>query len=119
MPNYKTTYAGKKLLEKHSLDTYGVWRIYGEDPNCDFGGHHHTPFLETVEGKLSDVIAYAEQLSGFYQWGGGGEIKLEPSTIKKIPEGYGDDTMKKEREDKKKALEDQMKLLQEQIEALS
>lgn len=80
---YLRTYFGKKMLEKHSLDEYGQWEIFGEDPNCDFGGHHHTPYLQTVEGTLDAVINYAVELPAFWQWGAGGEIiKTEVKTIK-------------------------------------
>lgn len=78
----ETTYSGKKLLESHSLSETGTWRILGEDPNCDFGGPHHSPFLGTVEGKLEDVIRYAVELPGFWQWGFGGSI--EKVEVKKI-----------------------------------
>lgn len=70
----RTSYSGQKLREKHSLDEEGTWRIRGEDPNCDLGGHHHQPELGTVEGKLRKVVEHAVQLSGFYTWGGGGDI---------------------------------------------
>lgn len=69
-----TSYSGKKLLEKHSIDDYGMWKILGEDPNCDFGGHHHNPDLGTVEGRLDDVIRYAVSLDRFFTWGSGGDI---------------------------------------------
>ncbi len=78
----RTSYGAKKLLEKHRLDEVGTWRIHGEDPNCDFGGHHFQPDLGVVEGKLSDVIKHAVKLPAFYTWGGGGDItKVE---IKKL-----------------------------------
>lgn len=70
----RTSYSGKKLLVKHSLNEVGTWRIRGEDPNCDFGGAHYQPELGTVEGRLEDVIRYAVKLPGFYTWGGGGDI---------------------------------------------
>jgi hypothetical protein len=72
---FMTTYSGKKLLEEYSLTESGVWEVYGEDPNCDFGGYHHTPFLGLYEGTLENVIRTAVELSSFWQWGGGGEIK--------------------------------------------
>lgn len=50
-----------------------VYAVYGEDPNCDFGGTHHNPFLGNVEGTFKDVIEYAvNNMAGFYQWGVGG-----------------------------------------------
>ena len=69
-----TSYSGKKLLAKHSLNEVGTWRIRGEDPNCDFGGAHYQPELGTVEGRLEDVIRYAVKLPDFYTWGNGGDI---------------------------------------------
>lgn len=69
-----TTYFGKKLLERHSLFEEGMWQVYGEDPNCDFGGHHYNPYLGTYTGTLEDVIRKAVNLAGFWQWGGGGRI---------------------------------------------
>ncbi len=72
---YFETYSGKKLLEKHTLDADGVWQICGEDPNCDFGGTHGEPYLETVAGKLGEVVAYGVELPGFWTWGGGGSFR--------------------------------------------
>jgi hypothetical protein len=71
----RTSYGAKKLLAKHSLNEVGIWRILGEDPNCDFGGHHFQPELGAVEGKLEDAIRYAVKFPNFYTWGGGGDIQ--------------------------------------------
>ncbi len=68
-------YSGRKLLEDYALDALGVWQIYGEDPNCSFGGYHHEPLLETVNGTLEQALRYAVQLPKFYSWGSGGCIK--------------------------------------------
>ena len=73
--NYLQGYNGKELLKEHKLDEEGIWEVRGEDPNCDFGGPHHNPFLGHFEGKLEDVIIHAVSLKGFWVWGGGGEIK--------------------------------------------
>lgn len=78
------TYSGKKLLEQNSLDDVGIWKIKGEDPNCDFGGSHHQPDLGIVEGKLRDVIMYGVMLPGFWQWGHGGDFQLIGNKIPKI-----------------------------------
>ena len=78
----QTSYSGKELLKKHSLSDTGLWRIKGEDPNCDFGGHHYQPDLGVVEGTLKDVIEYAVNLKSFWTWGGGGSI--EPVKITKV-----------------------------------
>ena len=73
---YTLTYAGRELLKNHSIDDVGVWRIRGEDPNCDLGGYHHQPELGIVNGKLRDVIMYGVNLPGFWQWGAGGNFEL-------------------------------------------
>jgi hypothetical protein len=70
------THPGKELLKRHELLEVGLWRIRGEDPNCDFGGHHHQPDLGVFEGTLDDAIKYAVNLDGFWTWGGGGNIDL-------------------------------------------
>lgn len=74
LEQYQRTYSYKSLLEKHGLSEYGTWQIKGEDPNCDWGGHHHQPHIETVEGKLEDVIKYGVELPQFWQWGAGGDF---------------------------------------------
>jgi len=54
---------------------YCVYSVYGEDPNCDMGGYHNSPFLGNVEGTFQEVLEYAaNNMSGFYQWGGGGHV---------------------------------------------
>jgi hypothetical protein len=78
-------YNGQELLKKYRLDDEGPWNIYGEDPNCDMGGSHHKPFLETVEGPLSEVIDYAVNLKGFWQWGAGGRIEPAPAIRRLVP----------------------------------
>jgi hypothetical protein len=74
--DYLNRYSGIALLEKHSLQEVGTWEVRGEDPNCDLGGSHHNPYLGTFHGRLQDVILKAVGMNGFWQWGGGGEIKL-------------------------------------------
>lgn len=92
-------YSGVELLKKHSLDEYGIWKINGEDPNCDFGGSHHSPHIATLEGTLRDVIHQAVVMPQFWQWGAGGDItKLE---VKKIEHT---DTTKLEYDQRKAAL---------------
>lgn len=83
------TYSGQELLKQHYVGDIGTWNIYGEDPNCDMGGSHHTPFLETVEGPLSQVIDYAVNLKGFWCWGGGGRIEPAPAIRKLEPKRLG------------------------------
>jgi hypothetical protein len=81
---YRQAYAGKKLLEKYSLETYGIWRIRGEDPNADLHGPHHQPDLGIFEGRLIDVIEYAVDHHNFWQWGAGGDIEYIGPSIPKI-----------------------------------
>ena len=84
---YAKTYYGAKLLKEYPLKEYGIWRVDGEDPNCDMGGAHHMPYLGTFEGTLEDVVTVAVELPNFWQWGGGGNItksnvqKIDKSTI--------------------------------------
>ena len=56
--------------------TRGIWRICGEDSNCDMGGSHIEPYLETVSGTLQDAIDYAVELPRFWGWGAGGSIEM-------------------------------------------
>lgn len=89
---YINSYAGKKLLEEHSLSEDGTWHIRGEDPNCDLGGVHHNPSLGYIKGKLSDVIHAAVDMKGFWTWGGGGIIsKSQPPKVKTVAEVKRDD----------------------------
>ncbi len=82
LDRYKNTYSYNALLKKHSLSEVGIWEVRGEDSNCDLGGHHHMPKLGTFEGKLEDIVAYAVTLSGFWQWGAGGDITKVGAPIK-------------------------------------
>ncbi len=79
---YLSTWQGNRLLKKHNLDAEGVWRVRGEDPNPDMGGHHHQPEIGVFEGRLRDVIAYAVHQPDFWTWGGGGSI--EPHVPKRV-----------------------------------
>lgn len=119
MNDFKTTHSGTSLLMNHSLTEYGVWDIFGEDPNCDFGGYHSTPFLERVSGKLSDVIAYAEQLSNFWTWGSGGEIKpYKQKDVKVIPDGYAESFQRAAREEEKNKIKMEIEKLQNQLNSM-
>lgn len=59
----------------YRADESGTWQIFGEDPNCDFGGHHSEPFLGTVQGTYAAAVEYALGLPMFFTWGGGGRVK--------------------------------------------
>lgn len=84
---FLTTYSGRELLKTHGLDDYGLWMVRGEDPNCDFGGHHHEPKIGVAEGKLRDVILWAVVHPNFWQWGSGGRITKYDATTIKIGDG--------------------------------
>lgn len=58
-----------------ALSEHGLWDIYGEDPNCDFGGYHSEPFLERVDGTYRQAVAYALTLPKFVTWGTGGSVR--------------------------------------------
>ena len=51
-----------------------IWAVYGEDPNCDLGGSHHTPLLGYFRGTHDAVLAHAKTLKNWTTWGSGGRI---------------------------------------------
>jgi hypothetical protein len=69
-------YGVRRTVEKYGLSKHGVWHIRGEDPNCDFGGHHYQPSLGYFEGTLAQAIKHAVTFSNFFTWGGGGDLEL-------------------------------------------
>lgn len=77
-----------ELIKLYDPDTFGRWKIFGEDPNCDMGGHHENPYLETVDGTYKNVVKYALSLPRFIGWGSGGTIKKVQhiSDIKNVDE---------------------------------
>ena len=80
-----TERARARLSALYGADEEGTWAIHGEDPNCDMGGHHYEPHLETVTGKYGDAVDYALALPGFFGWGSGGSIrKVQVDGFKKI-----------------------------------
>lgn len=93
----------ERLLKECSSEQEGTWQILGEDPNCDWGGHHSQPDLGTVTGRYRDVVEYALTLRDFIHWGYGGNIKLiKQNNIKNIPKGFTTESLKSlhERKDK-------------------
>ena len=79
--NFLKTINGNRLKDR--LNEYGVWKVTGEDPNCDFGGAHYEPILGYYEGELCKVIEIGVKLEGFWSWGAGGDfVKID---VKKIP----------------------------------
>ena len=75
-----------RYSEYSSVDAgYCVYAVYAEDSNCDLGGYHSNPFLGCVEGTFIDVLEYAaNNMRGFYTWGGGGYIKPSKNTDQPI-----------------------------------
>lgn len=112
------SYSGRDLLSKHHLDEYGLWKVRGEDPNCDLGGYHHSPELGIFEGKLRDVIAYAVRLPGWYAWGSGGSIESYlPRNIRKITsESVAELDAKAEKKAKIRAERDKLNQMLEELE---
>lgn len=106
---YLKTYYGKALMQKHSFSDYGLWKISGEDPNADMGGHHHMPNLGYVEGQLKDVLYYGCSLSDFWTWGGGGSFEL--IVVKKVGQAEMDNKRKLE-------IQAEMKKLQKELSSL-
>jgi hypothetical protein len=109
------SYSGKKLLSKHSMEEYGIWHVHGEDPNPDLVGHHYEPDLGLYEGRLANVVAYAVELPGWYQWGAGGSIKAYKNRkIQKITkESLAELAAKRAR---KRELEDELQQLSDELE---
>ena len=66
LTNARTTYP---------RDKEGVWKILGEDPNCDFGGYHTQPNLGTVSGTYQKALEYAVTQPLFFGWGSGGSVE--------------------------------------------
>jgi hypothetical protein len=54
MTTDNTERARQRLMALHGAADEGLWAIHGEDPNCDLGGSHIEPHIETVEGKYGD-----------------------------------------------------------------
>lgn len=70
-----------RLLQNYSPSEQGTWKILGEDPNCDWGGAHSQPYLDTVTGTYVNVVEYAMSLKSFFTWGGGGSIVKQKTDI--------------------------------------
>jgi hypothetical protein len=67
------SFSGKQLLEKHNLNTVGIWRVIGEgEPDYNAGPG---PVLGYYNGRLYDVIHTAVMLPRFFNWGSGGSIE--------------------------------------------
>lgn len=69
----KDTYGGKRLLQDHSPNDVGFWKVVGESDDPGIGGGRG-PDLGTYEGRLIDVIHHATAMDAFWSWGGGGSI---------------------------------------------
>ena len=109
---YLNTYSGRELLKKYSLDADGLWQIFGEDPNCDMGGSHHSPSLGFASGKLADVIEYGVALPRFWQWGAGGDFKLIKGIVNVNPE---ENARRRQLEEKEAELKAQLEEVQRQL----
>lgn len=107
-----------RLLGQRFSDEDREWDIYGEDPNCDMGGHHSNPHLTTVKGRYKDVVEFALTLPGFVGWGYGGNIKphINPNIIV-VPKGFTKESLK-DLYVKKTKLELELAALEEKIKNL-
>lgn len=63
-------------------EKWGLWSIHAEDSNCDMGGPHSNPFIETFEGTFRDAAfrATIDLKSNYFTWGSGGYI-MGPTSI--------------------------------------
>lgn len=112
--DYYRTYSGKRLLEKYTPEDYGIWKVHGEDENCDFGGPRSIPFLGYFEGKLKDVVDHVVSMRGFWSWGGGGDIvKESPPSVIKIDSDFIKD--QKRLKEEQKELRDRLAELENKI----
>ncbi len=108
------SYSGRQLANQ--LDEYGTWQVYGEDPNPDFGGSHHQPFIGYFEGRLRDIVQYVTEMEPrFWSWGAGGDFK-KVDGVKKITPEMAEDVRVKGAERIKK--EEEIKELEKKIETL-
>lgn len=107
---------GNRCSKPTNLYTEGVWLIYGEDPNCDFGGLHHEPLLATVSGVFMHAVHYAVELPEFYAWGSGGCVTAMKPEIKPV---FVDSwRLIIENHEKKEKIEQEIAKLKEQLVGL-
>ena len=80
---YLNTENGRELSKSYPLSEYGIWRIFGECQNPDFGGVPYLPELDLVECTLEVAIHYAVAFPEFWTWGAGGRIQrlAEPKKL--------------------------------------
>lgn len=118
MEDDKNKYVRANLLKKYPPDTFGRWRILGEDSNCDFGGSHYQPHLETVTGTYSNVVEYAISLNSFFTWGGGGDIIQEETHIKNIDKVVSNPRIKQLEKERKEA-QARLGVIEQELEVLN
>lgn len=71
--HYLTTYHGRELLNRYSINQLSTWIIYGESCNPD--GYCTEPILGVFTGTLQDAIKVAVSQPKFVTWGTGGKIR--------------------------------------------
>lgn len=111
---YLQTYAGRELLKRHSLQDMGTWEVLGEDPNCDFGGHHYQPNLGIYEGTLKDVLELATEMKSFWTWGAGGTIRAV--SVQKV--SADTNRLRRELREQEEALKKQLETVQHRLKAI-
>ena len=67
------SYSGKRLLQEHSPNEEGYWKVVGETDDPGPGGGRGAD-MGIYKGRLIDVIHAATSQNCFWSWGGGGSI---------------------------------------------
>jgi hypothetical protein len=114
----KNKHVRERLLKDHSPSEFGTWRILGEDPNCDLGGAHHEPELETVTGTYANVVEYAMTLGSFFQWGAGGRIKKVSTHHKNIDKVFNNPRIK-QLEKERAEMQARLKVIEQELQVLN
>lgn len=109
LDQYRSTYYGRNT--KYQDNEEGTWQVFGEDPNCDMGGHHSNPLLGTYTGRYIDVLSLAVELPSFWQWGAGGYLKK----LEIVPVTAGSAKLRQELMQKLKVAEQEVAALKMQL----
>ena len=107
-----------RLLKRYPADTFGRWKIVGEDSNCDLGGSHYQPHLETVTGTYKNVVEYALTLDRFFTWGGGGDIIQEETSLKNIDKVFSNPRIK-QLEEERRNIQARLKIIEAELGTLN
>lgn len=67
------SYSGKRLLQDHTPNEEGYWKVVGESDDPGIGGGRGAD-MGIYKGRLIDVIHAATSKDCFWAWGSGGSI---------------------------------------------